>query len=165
MLSVVRIQRALWLQICVRYTKYIIRHAPPGMPYGFVRIFFPYFFFLFHFFLPSPRFPDDNFWTARRIVPKLHPHPNFLFCLRFRTPGTFFRKKKLHVCPHTPPPSLLSEQSPQSSCNNNPNNNCAVWDSTNTSNKYILVWECPNVFRSYCLVMIRYIHICLIMWV
>ena len=36
---------------------------PPGMPYGFVRIFlFFFYFFLFIFFiLPPPRFPDDNF--------------------------------------------------------------------------------------------------------
>ena len=33
----------------------VIRHSPPGMPYGFVR-----FFFFFFFLLPPPRFPDDN---------------------------------------------------------------------------------------------------------
>ena len=34
---------------------HVVRHSPPGMPYGFVRIVF------FFVILPPPRFPDDNF--------------------------------------------------------------------------------------------------------
>ena len=41
----------------ILYNTCVIRHSPPGMPYGFVR----FFLFLFFFILPPPRFPDDNF--------------------------------------------------------------------------------------------------------
>ena len=69
----------------------IIRHSPPGMPYGFVRIFI-YLFFLFIFFiLPPPRFPDDNFWPPSQLSSRiLAGHGHRKKCIVFQpraTPG------------------------------------------------------------------------------
>ena len=63
----------------------LIRHFPPGMPYGFVQI-----------FVSPSMFPDDNFWTPRRIVVMGHGQRKMRIVFstqRFRTPGTFFENK------------------------------------------------------------------------
>ena len=66
------------------YALILIRHSPPGMPYGFVRIFF---------ILLPPRFPDDNFWPPRWTVPEFWPvtcHGHRKKCILFWprvTPG------------------------------------------------------------------------------
>ena len=89
----------------------IIRYSPPGMPYGFVRIFI--LFFIVFILLP-PRFPDDNFWPPRRTVPEFWPvtgHGHRKKCIVFRprtTPGWG------RGAPQTPPksPSKICLASP-----------------------------------------------------
>ena len=95
-------------------------------------------FYLYSFLLP-PRFPDDNFWTARRIIPKFltvisHGQRKKLSLSDpARPPGGVWRAPKHPKISHpqklcsekklrdifrpSPPPS---EHSPQSLCNNNP---------------------------------------------
>ena len=85
----------------------IIRHSPPGMPYGF-------FFFFFFFILPPPRFPDDNFWPPSRTVPEFWPvtgHGHRKKCIDFRpraTPGWGVGPPK-----HPPPPFFVCVSEPQ----------------------------------------------------
>ena len=107
--------------ICIYIVLYylviiVIRHSPPGMPYGFVR----FFFFRRHGFRMITfewqggsfrNFRGHGSWSkeevyrfqtsatprwgvARPQTPQNLPHPPF-FVLRFRTPGTFFEKQNV----------------------------------------------------------------------
>ena len=86
---------------------HFVRHSPPGMPYGFVRIIIFYLFFI----LPPPRFLDDNFWPPSRTVPEFWPvtvHGHRKKCVVFRhraTPGWGRLGRPKH--PKMPPPKCF----------------------------------------------------------
>ena len=99
---------------------YIIRHSPPGMPYGFVRILFFFLFFRRQGFrmmtfdrqagplqnlnrsqimvigrsisFSDPARPPVGGVGRPKNTPKSPPQKKKL-CMRFRTPGTFLKKK------------------------------------------------------------------------
>ena len=105
------------------------------MAYGFVRIFILFILFYFYFFFfrrqgfrmitfdrqagPLQNFNRSHIMVIGRSVlfsdparcpkhPKIPPPKIFLFCMRFRTPGTFLekkfsREKKLGTFPPPPP--------------------------------------------------------------
>ena len=103
----------------------LIRHSPPGMPYGFVRIFYFYFYFFSCFlFFRRQGFRMITFDRQGSRIFAGHGHRKKCIVFRPRaTPGTFFKKKcvvntNFHPTthphhPHHPPPT----HSPQSSCN------------------------------------------------
>ena len=58
-----------WSRKVLRWSLWVlIRHSPPGMPYGFVNIFNLILFFSCFFILPPPRFTDDNFWPRVMVI-------------------------------------------------------------------------------------------------
>ena len=75
-------------------------------PYGFVRIFFILFLFIF-FLLPPPRFPDDNFCPPSRTAPEFKPvtcHGHRKKCIIFRPRATPGWGRGAPQTPQNPPP-------------------------------------------------------------